>query len=94
MAVRKDLMRIFRKRANLSAQESALCIEAFVEWMNEELASGRRIELRGLGTFEVKQVPEKKFSSVLSAKSSIPAHGKITFRPCEKLKAAVWERKA
>ena len=51
MAGRKDLIQAFRDRAGLTVRESALCVDAFAEWIEETLVSGRSIELRGLGTF-------------------------------------------
>ena len=93
MAARKELIRVFRDRAGLTVRESALCAEALVEWMKETLAAGGGIELRGFGTFEIKQVSEKHYPSVFSGERLIPAHGKIVFRPCRKLKEAVRKRK-
>ena len=89
MAARKDLIQAFRTRAGLTTRESALCADALVDWMSETLASGRSIELRGLGTFEVRQVSEKNYPTAFSAQRVIPAHGRIAFRPCQKLKEAV-----
>jgi nucleoid DNA-binding protein len=94
MAARKDLIQAFRDRAGLTVRESALCADALVEWVGETLASGRGIELRGLGSFKVTQVAEKIYPSTFSKQSVIPAHGRIIFRPCEKLKTAVRNRKA
>ena len=94
MATKKDLIQAFRNRAGLTVRESALCVDALAEWMEETLVSGKNIELRGLGTFEVKQVSEKKYPTAFSAQRVIPAHKKIVFRPCQKLKESVWEQKA
>ena len=94
MAARKELIRAFRDRAGLTVRESALCAEALVEWMAETLAAGEGIELRGVGTFEIRQVSEKNYPSVFSGGRLIPAHGKIVFRPCRRLKQSVRERKA
>jgi nucleoid DNA-binding protein len=93
MAARKDLIQAFRDRAGLTVRESALCADALVEWLGETLASGRNIEIRGLGTFSVRIVNEKK-TSLNNTSLIVPAHGRIIFRPCEKLKTAVRNRKA
>jgi len=74
-------------------RESALCVDAFVEWVEETLASGKNIEIRGFGAFETRSVSEKNYPTAFSPKF-VPAHRKVIFRPCEKLKQAVWEQKA
>jgi len=94
MATRKDLIRAFRDRAGLTVRESALCVDALAEWMEETLASGRCIELRGIGSFYVKHVAARKMSFANTPKDTVPAHGRIVFRPYKKLKESVWERKA
>ena len=90
MAGRKDLIQAFRDRAGLTVRESALCVDALAEWIEETLVSGRRIELRGLGTFTVKKTGEKKTDFSNARKGVIPAHGRIVFRPFKRLKQAVW----
>ena len=94
MATRKDLIKALRDRAGLTVRESALCADALVEWVEETLASGEGIELRGLGSFAVKQTAERKMSFANTPKDTVPAHGRIVFRPYKKLKESVWERKA
>jgi nucleoid DNA-binding protein len=93
MATRKELIRAFRDRAGLTVRESALCADTLVQWLGETLTSGKSIELRGFGSFEIRQMPERKISSVFSSKSVIPARSRIFFRPCERLRKAVWNRK-
>jgi len=89
--VRKDLVQAFRK-TGLTIREAALCIDALAEWMEESLISGNSIELRGIGSFSVKQVADKKVKLSNTPKTLIPAHKKIVFRPSGKLKAAVREQ--
>ena len=93
MATKKDLILALRNKAGITFRESALCVDALLEVIEETLTKGKSIELRGLGTFELKQVSEKKYPSSFSHKNVIPAHRKISFRPCQRLKEAVWELK-
>jgi len=93
MATRKDLVQAFRDKAGLTVREAALCADALVEWVEETLVSGGSIELRGFGSFTVKQTAERKMSFTNTIKDVIPAHGRIIFRPYQKLKLAVWNRK-
>jgi len=94
VAARKDLIQAFRCRAGLTVREAALCVDALTEWMEETLAAGRTIELRGIGSFSIKEVAAKKISFPNTAKDVVPAHGRIIFRPYKNLKLAVWNRKA
>jgi len=93
MATRKDLIRAFRDRAGLTVREAALCVDALTEWVEETLVSGGSIELRGLGSFAVKQTAERKMRFANAAQDVVPAHGRIIFRPYKKLKLAVWNQK-
>ena len=93
MATRKDLIQVFRNKAGLTIRESALCVDALAEWVEETLVSGKGIELRGLGSFTVRQTAAKRFSFANASKDIVPAHGRIVFRPYKKLKLAVWKKK-
>jgi nucleoid DNA-binding protein len=63
-----------------------------IGWLAESLAAGEKIELRGLGTFGLKRAAGKKYPSLLSGGKVLPAHGRVVFHPCEKLRRAVWNR--
>jgi nucleoid DNA-binding protein len=62
--------------------------------MVQTLASGKSIELRGIGSFTVKQVAARKVSFANTPKDVVPAHGRIVFRPYKALKESVWGHKA
>ncbi|MDR1909500.1 MAG: HU family DNA-binding protein [Spirochaetaceae bacterium] len=94
MAARGDLIQALRAGTGLTMHEAALCVNVMVDWMADTLAQGKRIELRGLGTFEVKKIQEKKYPSLWSQKNIVPAHDKIIFRPSQKLRRLVWKREA
>jgi DNA-binding protein HU-beta len=86
------LSRALGKSAGLSHREAALCVDFLVEAVAESVAKGGRVELRGLGSFAVARTAAKNFSASLSENKIVPAHGRIVFRPSEKLRRAVWNR--
>jgi nucleoid DNA-binding protein len=77
-----------RKAAGVTYNTALLCVDCMTEAIGDTLAKGGRIELRGLGTFTVSAVAERKTS--LNENALIPAHRRVAFRPCEKLRRAVW----
>jgi nucleoid DNA-binding protein len=90
MINRGKLLQGIKKSASLSYQAAAVCVDFFLDAMAGGISRRERIELRGFGSFDVKQVLEKKHQSLLSGKTTIPAHGKIVFRPCRKLRDSAW----
>ena len=63
------------------AQQSAFLA---VEWLLNAVASGERVELRGVGTFRTVEVPERK--SNLPDGGIIPASISVKSPPAEALK--------
>jgi nucleoid DNA-binding protein len=84
-----NLIHSLKKSSNLSYQDAAFCVGFLLEVLTESISRGERVELRGLGSFTVKSVAPKKTSF-----ASVPAHGRVAFRPCEKLRRAVWDRES
>ena len=80
------LTRAVAKATGLSLAEAATCVDTVIDTIGEIIARGERVELRGLGTFYVQRVKERK----TAFSGTIPPHGKIMFRPCKKLREAVW----
>jgi nucleoid DNA-binding protein len=74
--------------AGLSIREARLSADALIDWITESLTAGEAIELRGLGAFTVKAMPAKIDRGSIG--KTIPAHGKVVFKPCEKLRQAAW----
>jgi nucleoid DNA-binding protein len=91
MTTKNELMKFLREAAGLTIAQSTLCANATLEWLALALEKGERVELRGLGSFLVKQTNEKK--TALNESGVVPAHGRVAFRPCEKLRRAVWDKK-
>jgi nucleoid DNA-binding protein len=90
MINRAKLLQGLKKSTSLSYRDAAVCVDFFLDTMAESISRRERIELRGFGSFEVKQVPEKNHRSVWSEKVVLPAHGRIVFRPCQKLRDSAW----
>jgi DNA-binding protein HU-beta len=61
-----------------------------IDAMTSALAAGEVIELRGLGTFEVRERKAYKARNPGTGEAvDVPARKAVFFRPCGKLKAAV-----
>jgi nucleoid DNA-binding protein len=95
MINKTKLTRGLRKTAPVSCREAALYVDYFLDTLVDGMTRGERIELRGFGSFEVKQVSAKTYRNLLSGAGgrTVPAHGRIVFRPCRKLRDTVWNTK-
>jgi nucleoid DNA-binding protein len=87
MITRAALSHQLRKSAGLSHRAASVCVDVLLDAITESLAGGESIELRGFGSFSVKNVSPRK-----AVFSNIPAHGRIVFRPSRKLRESVWGR--
>ena len=69
-------------------------LDAFFEELKEGLDNDQVIELRGLGTFEVKtrKGREKARNPKTGEVVSVDTHGVAVFRPGKELKDLVWDR--
>ena len=90
MINRATLLRMVRKATALSYRESALCVDTVIDALAEGISRGDRVELRGLGSFTVRKTASKR--TPLLEGAVIPAHGRITFRPCQKLRELAWNQ--
>ena len=87
------LMRKISKITSLSQREASDCIEAVFNTLVDELSNGGKVELRGFGVFSVKNFAAKKISFSNIQFGVLPEHGKVIFKPCQKLKESVWNLK-
>ena len=67
-------------------------ISMIIETITEAIAEGKTVQLKGLGSFSVKQSKSRK-AVLKSGTFSIPAHGRISFKPSKKLREAAKNRK-
>lgn len=51
---KSELIKIIADKANLPADEASLVVNTFVDSMRQTLVNGGRIEIRGFGSFKVK----------------------------------------
>lgn len=70
-------------------------VDSFLGELKEAIVEGSVIELRGLGTFEVKERKgrERARNPKTGESVSVENHGVATFRPGKELKNRVWSLK-
>lgn len=66
-------------------------LTAVLDSVQEALASGNKVVLTGFGTFEVRQVKQRRVRPIRGGGSTvvIPAHKRVGFVPGANLKSAV-----
>ena len=84
------LMREIAKTTKLPLREASMCIDVIFDVMADSLSRGERIDLRGFGSFDVRKTAARKIA--LANGAIVPAHGRIVFRPCQKLRESVWNK--
>ena len=52
---KSELIQKLAEHCNLSTDEAALCVSIFVDEMKKALLEGNRIEIRGFGSFKMKE---------------------------------------
>jgi nucleoid DNA-binding protein len=77
------------RNPSLTRRATAMCIDALLESMASALSRGEGIELRGFGSFYISKKTTRK--TAINGGMTIPEHGRIVFRPCEKLSQSVWK---
>ena len=86
---RQNLIKKLKKNnSNLNNKEIEKIINIFCETIEKGLKQGRKIELRGFGTFFIKKIKEKYNARNPKTKELIyvPRKNKVRFRPSRKLK--------
>jgi len=90
MLNKASLMQKISKTTKRPLREVSMCIDVIFDAMADAISRGERIELRGFGSFDVREVASRK--TALANGAVVPAHGKIFFRPCQKLRQSVWNK--
>jgi integration host factor subunit beta len=88
MIMKAFLAKEIRKTTGLSYQIAVQCIDILLKTVSDALAKGDHIELRGFGSFSVSKQAARK-----TGIAAVPEHGKVLFKPCDRLRRAVWEYK-
>ena len=84
-----------RLQSTRSAGESA--VNAVVSTIQQSLTSGDRVVITGFGSFEVRQIKERKVRPIRGARAgqqmTVPAHKRVGFSPGTELTKAVQRRR-
>jgi nucleoid DNA-binding protein len=86
MLNKQALMRAASKTTGLSLRDTAACIDSIIETIASAISRGERVELRGLGSFDVRTTAARK-----TVFTNVPAHGRVVFRPSQKLRESAWK---
>lgn len=85
-----ELCRMVAKKSKLTQLETAEVIDALTATIEENMVKGKKVQLIGFGSFEVKKCAERKGRNPRTGEVlPIPAHNKPIFKPGKKLRAAV-----
>ena len=90
---RADIVRTLADRMGETQRSTEQRVVALLEILSEALLTEGRVELRGFGAFEVREI--KAHSTVLPAtgeKHKVKKSYTVDFKPAKKLKAAMRER--
>jgi len=87
MINKASLIREIKKTTGIPLRNASSCVDVIFEAISEAVSRGERIELRGFGSFFVKEVAAKKTGVAFS-----PPHSRVIFRPCQKLRMSAWNR--
>ena len=88
---KRDLVVRIANEADLTQNQVALVVQKTLDYIADELASARTIELRNFGVFEVKVRKERKGRNPNKPKDEviIPERAVVKFRPGKELKDRV-----
>jgi nucleoid DNA-binding protein len=87
---RSRIVEILRSGAGLETPKAREVTGRIIEALAGAIAAGETVELRGLGTFEIRERKAHKAHNPRTlAPVDVPAHRIVLFRPCGKLKKAM-----
>lgn len=92
-ATRADIVRALAEQMGETQRSTEKRVVAMLEILSATLLAEGRVELRGFGAFEVREI--KAHSTVLPAtgeKHRVKKSYTVDFKPAKKLKAAMRER--
>ena len=82
-----DLAAYVARKTGLFQKDALTIIDCLTRTIQEALAKGDEVIIRGLGKFETKERAARKIRNVVTGKEiEIPAHKVPFFRPSQKLK--------
>jgi nucleoid DNA-binding protein len=88
---KRDLVVRIADEANLTQNQVAVVVQKTLDYIADELASAKTIELRNFGVFEVKVRKERKGRNPNKPQDEviIPERAVVKFRPGKELKERV-----
>jgi len=89
--IKSELIQVIAsKQSNLSKEDVEATVNCILNSMNEELGRGGRIEIRGFGTFSVRQHNAKMGRNPRTGETvSIPRKNSVHFKPGTELRERV-----
>ncbi len=89
---RRDLARNLKKRLGGSIETNDHWVNELLDVIRQEVASGERVELRGFGTFEAREIkPHQTIKPTTGRKMKNPKSFTVDFRPAEGFKECLRE---
>lgn len=80
-----DLVTQIMSKTGLDREETSRTVEAFMECVKDALIEGERLELRGFGTFQIRERKAKLARNIAKQESIlIPARRVPVFKPSPK----------
>ncbi len=88
MVLRSELARRLRERFPELRQDDAMeVVDTLFDAMKQSLAEGRRIELRGFGSFSIRSTAPRRFRNPKTGEERwLPQRRRVVFRPGKGLK--------
>ena len=87
---KKDLIASVSEKTGLTKKDSEAAVNAFIDIVTSELASGGSVQITGFGTFEVRARKEKTcIVPQTKEKVTVPATKTPAFKPGKGLKDSV-----
>ncbi len=84
------ITRLAKKQPHLSGSDTELAVKAILEGMSSALSTGRRIEIRGFGSFSLRYRPPRTGRNPKSGSMvELPAKYVPHFNPSKELRARV-----
>ena len=77
-----DLIKALKEKAGISAKEAASVVKIFFDQMSDALASGGRVEIRGLCSFYVKEYAARPGRNLWTGERVTVSPKKLPFFKC------------
>ena len=87
---KSQLFKALSKRWNITEKDAKLCVNTLFDAMTEALAAGERIEIRGFGSFKVKEYgPYKGRNPKTGELVQVPEKSLPLFKMSNKLQKSI-----